>query len=472
MAEKNAEPLPRRIHLIGIGGIGLSAIACVLATRGHMVTGSDLRASPVTEALDRLGVVTHVGHAPEHLGQADLVVASSAIPEGNAEVLEARRRGIPVLLRREFLPRLLAGHEVVAVAGTHGKTTTTAMIAYILQRVGMEPSYIIGGLAPQLGGNARAGAGRCFVIEADEYDRMFHGLWPKVAIVTNLEMDHPDCYPDMEGLREAFAVFMEHTSADGVILACADSPELMRTVRESAAIKARVLTYGVDTQADWRVRHVRPNTLGGCDFAIEGCGSGWDVVSTAIPGQHNALNAAAALLASKACDVDPKLAAAAVQEFHGVSRRFQIKGHRRGVLVIDDYAHHPTEVRATLAAARMRYPNRRLWVVFQPHTYSRTVALLGEFALCFADADRVLVMDIFAARAKEQATIHARDLVRAVQANRAGPETADYIGGIAEAAEYLLSHLGGDDVLLTLGAGDGYLVGERVLTALKEQETT
>jgi UDP-N-acetylmuramate--alanine ligase len=372
------ERLPQHIHLIGIGGSGLSAIARVLALRGHTVSGSDLHASALTAELGQLGVATYVGHAAGQLGAAEMVVVSSAVPEENPEVRAARERGIPVLKRQHFLGRLMAGYDGVAVAGTHGKTTTSAMVAVALERAGLEPSFIIGGVIGELGTNARAGRGRPFVIEADEYDRMFHGLRPRVAVVTNLEMDHPDCYPTLAELREAFSVFLGGVQPGGAIIAGADSPELARVLAGRPAGGPECVTYGYAAGAEYRVADVEPNGRGGVDFRVLRGGAEWGRVSLALPGAHNALNATAALLACARCGLAPAEAGRLLADFHGVRRRFEVKGCRAGVTVIDDYAHHPTEVRATLAAARGRYPGASIWAVFQPHTYSRMRALLGE----------------------------------------------------------------------------------------------
>ena len=468
---QNGQPLslPSRIHLVGIGGSGLSAIARVLAMRGHQISGSDLRHSPILDDLAALGIAIHVGHAPENLGDAQMVLVSSAIPPDNPEIQEARRRGIPLLKRREVMVRLMAGQVGVAVAGTHGKTTTTAMIAFILQRMGLDPSFIVGGMAPQLGGNAHAGKGGHFIIEADEYDRMFHGLWPQVAVVTHLEMDHPDCYADMAAMRTAFEVFMDHVPKDGMIIANADSPQMVHLLAARHGRLPRPVTYGLAAAADYRIQGCHPNAAGGIDFVVSTRQGEWGRFATAVPGIHNALNAAAALLAAERCGVDRRHAGEALAAFGGVMRRFEVKGECDGVLVIDDYAHHPTEVQATLAAARLRYPARRLWVVFQPHTYSRTQTLLDVFGRCFAAADSLVVLDILAARPGERPTIHARDLAAAIRQSGSSPSLVQYLPTVEEATAYLVRVLSGGDVLLTLGAGDGYLVGEGVLARLRRR---
>ncbi len=462
MYRGGAGRLPQHIHMVGIGGIGLSAIARVLACWGYSVTGSDLQASAITRDLNALGVATFVGHAPEQIAGADLVVISSAVPDHNPEVRAARQAGVPVIKRQQLLADMMADRQGIAVAGTHGKTTTSAMIAVSLTRLGLDPTFIVGGIIAELGANAQAGDGPHFVIEADEYDRMFHGLAPQAAVVTNIEMDHPDCYRDLGEMREAFGIFLDHVPADGTIIACADSPELRRVLAARKQGGPRVLTYGFSAEADYVVGDVTPNARGGVDFSVSTEGALWAACSLGIPGRHNALNATAVLLVGQAIGVEREALSRALAEFSGVRRRFEIKGEAHGVLVIDDYAHHPTEIRATLAAARARYPGRRIWAVFQPHTYSRTEALLADFAAAFEDADRVIVTDIFAARSKEVATVSASDIVAL-----SGHAAMRHIASLDQVADFLDGQLAEGDVLLTLGAGDGYLVGERLLASWK-----
>ena len=463
----NATPLahlPRRIHLVGIGGIGMSAIARVLAMQGYAVSGSDLRETAITQGLKALGVRTYVGHAAEQIAGAELVVASSAIPEDNVEILAAQRAGIPVLKRQQFLGCLLEGRCGIAVAGTHGKTTTSAMIATILRGAGKKPGFIVGGVISAWGTNAEAGEGPYFVIEADEYDRMFLGLKPHIAVVTNIEMDHPDCFADLSALREAFGAFLGHVPPTGAIIACSDSPQV-RLLLGEYPLAARTVTYGYGQEADYRLDQPMWSGQGEMCFRVSHQGRVWGEFTLAVPGAHNALNATAAALAVAECGLSPQEAAQHLRGYAGTQRRFEVKGERAGVVVIDDYAHHPTEIRATLAAARLRYAQRRLVAVFQPHTYSRLVALFDEFAHSFDDADEVIVMDIYAARAKEHGTVSAADLVRAMPHRR-----ARYIPTHDRIVAYLLETLQAGDVLITLSAGDGNQVGERLLEGLAERD--
>lgn len=454
-------PLPQHVHLIGIGGAGLSAIARVLAMRGHRVTGSDLTASPITRALNDLGIVTCVGHAAEHVTGAELVVASSAIPDDNPELVAAWAAGIPVLRRQGLMPRLMAGSTAVAVAGTHGKTTTASMLAVILERLGWSPSFIVGGVVVDLGTNAGAGRGPHFVIEADEYDGMFLGLSPQVAVVTNVEMDHPDVYPNLGAVRRAFGQFLERVAPDGAIIACGDSVEVRRLLAERGPGGARAVTYGLGAGNDYQLCAVQPTAEGGIRFRVARDSEEWGAFCLSVPGAHNALNATAALVAVELLGVGRREAGEVLEGFQGALRRFEVKGERGGITVIDDYAHHPTEIRATLSAAKGRYGGCRIWAVWEPHTYSRIAALQDEFGACFGDADHVIVTDVYAARSGERATIQPETIVAAID-----HPSAHYVGSHEQVIGYLLDRLERGDVLLTLGAGDGYRIGEGLLARL------
>jgi UDP-N-acetylmuramate--alanine ligase len=456
--------VPDRIHLIGIGGIGLSAIARVLAMRGYQVSGSDLRASHITDGLVREGIRITIGHTPEAVGDAEVVVVSSAVPEHNPEVIAARERGIPVLERKDFLGALLAGNRTIAVAGTHGKTTTTGMIAAVLGAAGLDPGYIVGGMLLDLGTNASAGAGDWFVIEADEYGRMFHGLEPVIAVVTVIEMDHPDCFSDIDEMRGAYSQFLDRVRPGGKVIACSDGPQVQRVLAEGHGGDAPT-TYGRSPDAGNVVSDIVANARGGVDWKVRRHGSLWASCSLGLPGVHNALNATAALIVAEQCGVAVDLACSALAAFHGVRRRFELKGQAWGVTVVDDYGHHPTEIAATLAAARLRYPGRRLWAAVQPHTFSRLQALWDTFRTCFSDADEVIITDVFAARSSEvPGRGDASSLVAAID-----HPSVQHIGALEDVETHLLAHLRSGDILITLGAGDGYLVGERVLDALRRR---
>jgi UDP-N-acetylmuramate--alanine ligase len=464
---------PQRIHLIGIGGAGLSAIATVLLEGGYTVSGSDLQASPSTERLARSGATVHIGHAAANLGDVDLVVVSSAVPAENPEVGEAQRRGVPVVKRAEWLGQMMAGQRGVAVAGTHGKTTTTAMISLISREAGLDPTFIVGGDIPQLGTNAAAGGSDIFVIEADEYDHTFLGLRPEIAVVTVVEWDHPDCYPTPESMVEAFRQFIALVPPEGLLVVCGDGPTVRKLLGKTGRLEdwktgrlesARLTTYGLDEGNDWRAVDLRPNTRGGYDFSVSA-----DLpdarASTSVPGVHNVKNGLAALVVADRLGVPLAQATATLANFSGVGRRFEIKAEVGGVLVVDDYAHHPTEIQATLAGARTHYPDRAIWAVFQPHTYSRTRSLLDEFAGAFADADQVVVVDIFPAREVDDGSVSSRDLV----AQMRHPDVY-YVSGLDDAADFLCGQLRPGDLLITLGAGDIYRVGEMVIREVGSRE--
>jgi UDP-N-acetylmuramate--alanine ligase len=456
-----------RVHLIGIGGIGLSAIAKVLLEEGHRVSGSDLKLSSITDALAARGATIHQGHRAENVGDADLVVVSSAIPVDNPEAAAARQKGVPVVKRDWMLGRMMEGRFGIAVAGSHGKTTIAAMIALSLTEAGLDPTFIVGGILRNLGTNAKAGQGEHFVIEADEYDRTFLGLRPRIAVVTNIEMDHPDCYPELDDLLEAFREFLHLVPADGCVIGCGDE-ERVREILEAGSRKQEagtVVTYGLGEGVDWRAVDIRSNELGGHDFVALYDGHAVGESGLRIPGLHNVQNALAALAVAHRLGLNLAGVGETLRSYRGVQRRFEVKGEVKGVVVIDDYAHHPTQIQTTLRAARERYAERTVWAVFQPHTYSRTKALLGEFATSFADADHVVVTDIYAAREFDDLGVSAADIV----ARMKHPD-ARYVPGLSEAADYMLNQLKPGDVLITLGAGDGYKVGEIVLSGLRRGE--
>ncbi|MGE5603457.1 MAG: UDP-N-acetylmuramate--L-alanine ligase [Nitrososphaerales archaeon] len=463
---------PAHFHLVGIGGSGLSAIAGFLLERGYQVSGSDQRPNEMTDALAQRGVTVYRGHRAEHVGGADIVLVSSAVPEGNPEVDAAKSAGIPVVKRAQLLGPLMRGQHGIGIAGTHGKTTTTSMIAIVLLRAGLDPSIIVGGrlsLGPAEGMAAfanissRAGKGP-FVIEADEYDGMFLGLELEVGVVTNVEWDHVDCYPTPAAFAEAFRKFAGQIPPEGMLVVCADDPGAL-DVRDAAVEGARVETYGLAEGADWQARSLSPNAQGGFDAEVWHGNTHVADLSLPVPGRHNVRNALAALAVANWHHIRPQLAAKMLRDFHGAGRRFEFIGEAGGVIIIDDYAHHPTEVAATLSAARLRYPTRRIWAVFQPHTYSRTQALLRDYQHSFVEADRVLLLDIYAAREKIDLGMHSRQLLDVIE-----HEGAQYAGSIDSAVETLLANVEPDDIVITMSAGDGNLVGARLLAGLRQRE--
>ena len=429
----------------------MSAIARVLHERGEQVTGSDWARSPFAEALEADGVSVSYQHAAANVANADLVLASAAIAEDNAELAAARQAGIRVLRRDAFWSELTAGRRTLAVAGTHGKTTTSGLAAWILAQAGHDPSFIVGGELLDFGANARAGRGDSFVIEADEYGLAFLGMRPEIAVVTNVEHDHPDQFPTPAALREAFQTFVDQVT--GMVIAGADD-EGARSLQTPSRQR---LSYGLAEDADWRAEELRPNGAGGSDFLVVRQGEVLGLARTRLPGQHNVVNALGALAAVDALGVPFAQARGPLTEFRGAARRFQVLGEAGGVTVVDDYAHHPTEIRASLQAARQRYPDARLVAVFQPHTYSRTRQFLPQLAGAFDQADRVIVTDIYASREAPDPAIDSAMVAAALDHGQ-----ASHIGGLQDAADQILAELEPGTVVITLSAGDGNEVARLV----------
>lgn len=452
----------KHVHFIGIGGTGLSAIARVLLEKGYQVSGSDREESPLFRAVTAAGAATFVGHKGEQAAGADLVIRSSAIPDDNPEVTYALARQIPVLKRSAFLAELTQGQDTLAIAGTHGKTTTTAMLIWMLTEMGLDPSFIAGGVVNQLKRNAHYGQGDYFVIEADEYDNMFLGLAPKVALVTNMEHDHPDCFPTPEDYRKAFKAFLGRVQADGLALVCLDDPGAASLGGEMAASQA-VLTYGSQPGADYRAVEIRVEA-GWPIFRLLHGDQDLGRVRLAVPGQHNVLNAAGALAALNELGLGLEKAILALSTFSGAGRRFEVLGEVNGITVIDDYGHHPTEIAATLRAAQSRYPGRRIWAVWQPHTYSRTQSLESEFIRALTLADRVGVLKIYAAREKDPG-YSAEVIADALPGGK-----AVYLDDFETAADYLLQEIAPGDILIVFSAGDATNVSQAVYQQLMMKE--
>ncbi|MGB2897585.1 MAG: UDP-N-acetylmuramate--L-alanine ligase [Anaerolineales bacterium] len=451
--------MSQKVHLVGIGGAGMSAIAKVLHGRGDEVTGSDRVRSVYADALKKEGIRIAYGHSAENVVGASLVVASSAIPDGNVELVHALELGIPVLRRDSFLRELTAGSETIAIAGTHGKTTTTALIAWLLVQAGQDPTFMVGGMVTDFKENAHVGQGPHFVIEADEYDRTFLGLQPKVAVVTNVEHDHPDCYPTKADFHTAFQSFVDQV--EDCLIVCGDD-EGAQSLKSGSA---RKVTYGFSEELDWRAEQVRSNPAGGSDFLVIRNEETLGLTRTRLPGNHNVKNTLAALAVVDHLGVAFKQANEALTEFHGVERRFELLGEAKGVTVIDDYAHHPTEIRATLQAARARFPKQEVWAVFQPHTYSRIRSMLDEFGQAFADADRVLILDVFAAREVEDPALSGKVIAESIDHG-----DVRFIPDLNGAAQVLFDNVREKSVVITLSAGDGNRVGSLLLEKLKASE--
>ena len=451
----------QQVHLIGIGGMHMSAIAQILLAEGISVSGSDLVSSALTDRLETIGAEIHQGHVAHNLGNADLVVATAAAKADNAELIEAQRRGLPILARHEMVARLMEGRIGVAVAGTHGKTTTSSMLAFMLETAGLSPTYLLGGESLELHGNAAAGHGSHIVVEADEYAGAFLAYNPRIALVTNIESDHLDYYGSELNLISAFGTFMTHVVRGGTLIACADSPLVEQTINSrSGSIRAQVERYALDSATDWRAESIE---LRGKEsiFTVQSRWGNHGRFCICLTGRHNVSNALGAIAAGHALGLKDDTMRDALGSFHGVHRRFELVGEAGGITIMDDYAHHPTEVRATLQAARLRFPGRRLVVVFQPHTFSRTEYLLEGFRTCFADADRLLLLQTFAAREAPRAGFDARRLADEI----AAPQ-AQFAANPEQALALLTNELRAGDVCLTVGAGDVTMLGPQILEAI------
>ncbi len=454
---------PQRVHFIGIGGIGMSGIAEILLNLGNNVSGSDLRNTSITERLASLGATIFEGHAAANVIGAGVVVTSSAVNERNPEVIEARRRKIPVIQRAEMLAELMRLKYGIAVAGMHGKTTTTSMIATVLAAGGLDPTVVVGGRVDTIGSNARLGKSQYLVAEADESDRSFLKLSPILSVVTNLDREHMDCYHDMADVEAAFIEFMDRVPFYGACVACLDNPLLAAILPR---VRRKVFTYGADTHADYVLRMLS---------AVDGVRSRFEVATCDgcvlgpfdlhVPGAHNVLNATAAVTIAMQLEVSPEHIADGLRNFRGVDRRFQLKGCVNGIAVVDDYGHHPTEIRATLRAARDCHYSR-IHVIFQPHRYTRTRDLFDEFVTAFDDAATVEILDVYAASEDPIEGVTSEALVAAM--HHPGVE---YASSAERAVSRVVDRAEPNDVILTLGAGSVSQIAPLVVERLGAHQT-
>jgi len=450
-------------HFIGIGGIGMSGIAEILLGLGMKVSGSDLRRGPVTDRLSRLGATVYEGHEAGHVEGATVVVTSSAVSADNPEVLEARARKIPVIQRAEMLAELMRLKYGIAIAGMHGKTTTTSMVAAVLAAGGLDPTVVVGGRVDAMGSNAKLGTTQYLVAEADESDRSFLKLSPILAVVTNLDREHMDCYRDMADVEQAFLNFMDKVPFYGAVTACVDNARLKVILPRA---HRRIFTYGESAEADYRLEFLEPRPGGHARFQVVTKAGPLGPFELNVPGRHNVLNATAAVAIAHQLEVEPEKIAEGLRQFRGVDRRFQERGIERGVRVVDDYGHHPTEIRATLAAAR-ECKQGKIHVVFQPHRFTRTRDLLEEFATAFTDADTVTVLPIYAASEAPLPGITAELLAEKIQ----GPRVR-YAPDFAAAITSATSEAREGDLILTLGAGSVSQLGPQILASLATEPVT
>src|SRR5215813_7814371 len=435
----------QRVHFIGIGGIGMSGIAEILLNLGYAVSGSDLRSSSITERLTSLGATIFEGHAAANVVGAGVVVTSSAVNELNPEVVEARSRKIPVIQRAEMLAELMRLKYSIAIAGMHGKTTTTSMIATVLAAGNLDPTVVVGGRDDALGSNARLGKSQYLVAEADESDRSFLKLSPILAVITNLDSEHMDCYRDMADVEDAFVEFMDRVPFYGSCTACIENDQLASVLPR---VRRRVFTYGATPKADYVMRMLPPCDQVRSRFEVVADGQVFGPFSLHVPGRHNMLNATAAVAIATQLEIKPEAIIHGLESFRGVDRRFHLKGTERGVAVIDDYGHHPTEIRATLRAAR-ECSYRHVHVIFQPHRYSRTRDLMQDFVEAFEDADTVEMLDIYAANEEPIPGITAKALAETMNHTR-----VEYAATPEEAMNRVVARAAEGDAIFTLGAGN------------------
>jgi len=454
----------KRIHFIGIGGIGMSGIAEVLCNLGFVVSGSDIRKSKNTDRLEALFKITITeGHRAENVGDAQVVVYSSAVKEDNPEVVVAKDKGIPVIPRAEMLAELMTLKPyAVAIAGTHGKTSTTTMVATILGHAGIDPTTVVGGVVDTLGSNARLGSSEWFVTEADESDRSFLMLYPTIAVVTNIDKEHMESYKGMDDVVQCFTDFVNKVPFYGAAIICLDDPNVQLIIPN---IKRRRVTYGMTAQADISAHDIRYNETFGSTFTVWKGAEVLGEIDLPVPGKHNIYNALAATAVALELDVPFAKTAEAFATFKNANRRFQFKGEVNGITVVDDYGHHPTEILATLSAAKNSSGGRRTVVVFQPHRYTRTQELMDEFALAFNNADVLYVLDIYAASEQPIEGITAEILTENIK--KYGHKNANCIGNIDLAAERVAKDLQPGDLVITLGAGSVTRLSEEILEALK-----
>ncbi|HWR89005.1 MAG TPA: UDP-N-acetylmuramate--L-alanine ligase [Dissulfurispiraceae bacterium] len=455
----------RIIHFVGIGGVGMSGIAEVLRNLGYEVTGSDVKESETTRRLAAMGIRISIGHDRAHVGHAHVVVISSAVPQTNPEVVEARRRSIPVIPRAEMLAELGRLKYGVLVAGAHGKTTTTSLIATILAEGGKDPTVVIGGKLKAIGSNAKLGQGDFLVAEADESDGSFLKLNPVIAVITNIDREHMEFFRDMENLKRAFITFMNKVPFYGVSIVCLENEHVREVL---PFVERRVLTYGFSESADFCARDIRRS---GTMMIFEALfrGEPLGTFSIPVPGVHNVLNGLAAIAAAREVQIPLPAIADAMRGFSGIQRRFELKGEVRGIRVYDDYGHHPAEVRATLKAARECFPDRKLSVLFQPHRYTRTRDHLDEFAESFGDCDVLYLMDIYPAGERPIEGVDSERLLGAMNAR--GLKKVVRVRDKRDIIGRLLSDLKPGDILMTLGAGNVYAIGEELLRELQASET-
>ena len=448
------------IYFVGIGGISMSGLAEILLSRGYSVSGSDISRSDTVKHLESLGIKVNIGQKAENITpDIDLMVYTAAVKQDNPELVAARGYGIKIIERAVLLGKIMSEYKIsAAVAGTHGKTTTTSMLSEIAMSAAVDPTLSIGGILPSINGTTRIGGSDYFIAEACEYCDSFLKFYPFLEIILNIDADHLDYFKDISHIRRSFKAFAEQALPEGFIIINSGIPDFGEIVKDA---ESKTVTYGSDpNKSDFYPENIvfDPNGYPAYDLCFKGGTLGR--IELRVPGDHNILNSLAAAAAAICLGMDFDAVAEGLKAFHGTHRRFEFKGTVQGVTVYDDYAHHPTEIAATLAAARKSFPDKKIWCVFQPHTYSRTLALMDKFAAAFKDADSIIITDIYAAREKDTGIVSAEDLVKNIKPNN---KNVIYIGDFSEIENYVLNNCTDRDLLITMGAGDVYLVGERLI---------
>ena len=454
----------KHLHFVGIGGIGMSGLAELLLNQGYTVSGSDMTDTDITQNLRKMGGRIHIGHAAANIGNADVVVRSSAVKNDNPEVKAANENGIPVIRRAEMLSELVRLKPyAVAVAGTHGKTTTTSIAGMVLTEGGLDPTIIVGGVVRSLATNARLGDGDYIVAEADEFDRSFLTLSPTIAIITNIEIEHLDIYKDLDDIKNAFLTFASRVPFYGAVIACIDEPHLREILPD---IKKRVITYGLDENAEVRAIDISYDS-GDSRFNLINDGVGLGEIRLHLPGVHNVKNSLGVIALALELDIPFDTVAKALNEFEGVRRRFEIKKRIAGMMIVDDYAHHPTEVKSSLSAAQTGW-DRRVIAVFQPHLYSRTRDFKDEFGSSFNHADVVIITDVFPAREAPIEGVTGKIIADAVESS--GHKEVHYLPEKEKISDFLIDIATEGDMIITIGAGDIYKIGEEFIQKLESAD--
>lgn len=446
-----------RVHFVGIGGISMSGLADILLHYGYHVSGSDARNSKIIEKLIKKGAQIYIGHDEKNVLDANLVVYTAAVKWDNPELIKAKELGIPIMDRAEFLGQIMKQYKYgVAVSGTHGKTTTTSLISIIMKNANLDPTIMVGGEVDAIGGNVRPGNSPYFVTEACEYVESFLRLYPYIGLILNVDADHLDYYTGLDHIVQSFSKFVDLIPEEGYLIVCNDDINAMKAARSA---KSHVITFGLKDGAHWTARNIYYDEKGCGKFDAYFEGHLFGNFKLCIPGEHNVKNALSAIACAQIFNISTDVIHESFEEFCGTRRRFEYKGEFEGITVIDDYAHHPTEIKATLSAA-LNYPHKKLWCIFQPHTYSRTIKLLDDFSTAFNNSDKLIMADIYAAREKDTGEINSAILSERIKCKGVDVE---YIPSFQDIADYVKDNASSGDVVITMGAGDIYLVGEMIL---------